>query len=51
MNHNFRLLPINRREVLREGFFGAAGVLLAGHLAGAASTIPAAAPAKAKSVI
>ena len=56
MDPNYRWLPINRREALREGFFGAAGVLLASRLAGATSTgnaAPAAfqAPAKAKSVI
>ena len=52
MKPNYRLLPINRREALREGFFAAAGVLLASRLAGVAKALPAAqAPAKAKSVI
>jgi len=49
MNPNYRWLPINRREALREGFFGAAGMLLAGRLTGAVNAAPA--PAKAKSVI
>ena len=49
MKSNYRLLPINRREALREGFFAAAGVLLASRLAGVAKAVPA--PAKAKSVI
>jgi hypothetical protein len=50
MSANLRLLPITRREMLREGFFSAAGVLLAGRAARAAT--PAAAPrARAKSVI
>ena len=51
MKPNYRLLPINRREMLREGFFGAAGVLLASRLASATNVVPAPAPAKAKSVI
>ena len=51
MSPDLRVLPINRREALREGFFGAAGVLLASRLAGVANAFPAPAPAKAKSVI
>jgi hypothetical protein len=34
MNPNDRWLPLNRREALREGFFGAAGMLLAGRWQG-----------------
>jgi hypothetical protein len=53
MNSALRWLPISRREALREGFFGAAVVLWAGRLAGAAPTaaVPATGPAKARSVI
>jgi hypothetical protein len=49
MNSDLRLLPITRREALREGFFSAAGVLLGSRLARAAQA--ASAPAKAKAVI
>ncbi|HWI57428.1 MAG TPA: hypothetical protein VNZ22_09390, partial [Bacillota bacterium] len=42
-------LPISRREALRLGLLGAAGMLLAGSSAGRA--LAAARPAKAKSVI
>jgi hypothetical protein len=49
MNSDLRLLPITRREALREGFYSAAGVLLGSRLARAAQA--AAAPAKAKAVI
>jgi Protein of unknown function (DUF1501) len=48
MNSNLRILPITRREALREGLFGAAGVWLGSRLASAAGAVPA---AKAKSVI
>jgi len=48
MNSNLRILPITRREALREGLFGAAGVWLGSRLASAAGAAPA---AKAKSVI
>ena len=54
MDTNLRLLPISRREALREGFFSAAAVLLGGRPAGAASAVPASAvsaPGRAKSVI
>ena len=49
MNPNLRLFPITRREALREGLFGAAGVWLGSRLAGAAAG--ATGTAKAKSVI
>jgi len=48
MSYDSRVLAINRREALREGFFGAAGILLGSRLASAA---PVAVPSKAKSVI
>jgi len=49
MINNLRLLPISRREALREGFFAVAGVWLGSRMAGAARAIPS--PARAKSVI
>jgi hypothetical protein len=53
MNRDLNLLPISRREALREGLFSAAGVLLGGRLASAAATTApmVASPGKAKSVI
>ena len=53
MNRDLNLLPISRREALREGFFSAAGVLLGSRLvSAAASTAPmVASPGKANSVI
>lgn len=51
MNSDLRLLPISRREALREGFFSAAGVLLGGRLAEAAGAVSTSAKAKAKAVI
>jgi hypothetical protein len=53
MNRDLNLLPISRREALREGFFSAAGVLLGSCLASAAATTApmVASPGKAKSVI
>ncbi len=47
MNSDLRLLPINRREALREGFYSAAGVLLGSRLAGATSAVSTVAKAKA----
>src|ERR1017187_4233027 len=52
MNCDLRVLPISRREALREGFFSAAGVLLGSRLASAAPVAtPVSKAAKAKSVI
>ena len=48
MDANLRLLPISRREALREGFFSAAAVLLGSRMAGAASAVSS---VRAKSVI
>jgi Protein of unknown function (DUF1501) len=49
MTANLQVVPISRREALREGIFSAAGVLLGSRLAAAAPAV--AVPAKAKSVI
>jgi hypothetical protein len=47
MNSYLRLLPLTRREALREGLFSAAGVLLGSRMAGATGAVSASAKAKA----